>query len=197
MERDRSLLEAGPWEVVFRGQLGGRPASKRRRRNCFVGGSIAAHPLVGLIRCTRDNLHRHFGVLDVVGHHDDKWCIPLHTTAWWDACLTQRLASNGGPSFACACLAAWLGRALLLAALLGVAWRYSVACSRLQRGGGSAVSAARLVRTKFRAEAEARWWWRWAHGTNRPLVLESCGATGVVAVRGLATGGARRAVAYF
>ncbi len=45
------------------------------------------------------------------------------------------------PVRACACLAEWLGRALLLAALLGVAWRYSVACSRLQRrlGGGSAV----------------------------------------------------------
>ena len=57
--------------------------------------------------------------------------------------------------------------------------------------------AARLVRTKSRAEAEARWWWRWlAHGTERALVLESFGATGVVAVRGLATGGAGRAVAY-
>ena len=141
VERDRSLLEAGPWEVVFRGQLGGRPASKRRRGSCFVGLFHRGAPVIGIIRCTRVNLHRHFGVPDVVGHHDDKWCIPLHTTGWWDACLTQRLASNGGPSFACACLAVWLGRALLLAALLGVAWRYSVACSRLQRrlGGGSAV----------------------------------------------------------
>ena len=56
--------------------------------------------------------------------------------------------------------------------------------------------AAGLVRTKSRAEAEAGGGGVGSMGQIGPA-LESFGATGVVVVRGLATGWAGRAVAYF